>query len=254
MSVAVVACGVVVLGGMTGCGKKKLDKNVDRLVKALQKSDYEDFEKQSRPEVLEDVGKQKFKMMSQAIKSLGKFKDRTMKGIHVKSGGWKEGRYDLEFEKGEIQLRITLKNGKLVGFKFSGDPIEKAMKKAKRKMFDEFRVLGFRFVDEQGKQKSNVVSPGSRLQFQVGVSGLKVREGQMMVKVDLQVANDQNKVVFQKRDFVKQKIPLKKNDPPVATLSGRLRVPKKGSFKIGLKITDLVSGKSVVHQQAFKVE
>lgn len=253
--VPAIICLCLALSAFTGCGKGKLDKNVDRLVEALRKNDYESFKNQSSEGVIQQFGQQKFNMLSHTIKSLGAFKDRTMKGINVKSGGFKEGNYKLEFEKGEVQLRITLKKDKLIGFEFSGNLVEKGMKQARAKMFSEFKVLGIRFVDTFGKPKSNVIKQGEKLIFQIGVGGLTPGADQtLVIRADLQVANSKNESVLEKPNFINAKLPIKKNDPPVATLNGTLTVPKPDSYLMGLRITDLISGKSVIHKEAFKVE
>ena len=103
---------------LPGCkSKKTLDKNVDKLVEAVQKDDYQAFKEMSHPDLVEKFPKVKFTVLSAAINSLGKFKDRKMRGIEVKGGGLKRGRYKLKFDKGTIRLRIELVDGKLTAFR-----------------------------------------------------------------------------------------------------------------------------------------
>jgi hypothetical protein len=236
------------------CGKKKLDKHVDALIEALQKDDYDRFVEISHSGLQDNFPKRKFSNLAKAINQLGKFEERTMQGIHVKSGGFKEGRYKLDFSAGTIKLVIKLRNSKLVSFKFSGDPIEKAMKKVRNASYKKFKVLGFQFLDDAGKKKNNIYQVGQKIPFKVGVQGLKAKDGKFHLRADLQLTTSNGKVLMRKAGFIDSTIDIKPDGPPVATVSGKLSVPKKGTYKIQLRIIDKVAGKKLAHQQMVSVE
>jgi hypothetical protein len=251
------SCIGVLLSGSAACGKKTLDKNVDRLVGAVQKNDYEAFKGMCKSGLAEQFPPVKFERLHKAIDALGSYNERTMQGIHVKSGGYKEGRYELEFDKGTIKLVLKLQDGKLIGFKFSGDPLEAAAKKIaskENKKPGELKVLGMRFLDGEGKPKKESSYPaGTKMPFKVGVQGLTKASGTMQVRADLQVVDSKGKVVLHKAGFVDTSISVKPDSPPVATLSGKLTIGKPGKYEVKLRVIDVPSKRALTYEKPLLV-
>ncbi|MFH2010459.1 MAG: hypothetical protein ABI333_27920, partial [bacterium] len=205
-----------ILAAVPACkSKKRLDKSVDKLVTALVQNDYKAFEQMSHEKLVAKFPKSKFGLLSQSVNLLGKYKERTMKGIHARTGKVREGRYVLTFEKGKANLELTLVRGKLTAFLFSGDDIEAAMRKVRVQAFSKFEVGSFQFVDTVGNAKNNVFRVGETIRFRIAVHGLQLSGTTLKVVADLQVVDAQGKVVLDKPKLVDASLPGKPDDPPV---------------------------------------
>lgn len=241
------------LGGLGCASKKNLDANVDRLVKAAAKNDYADFKAISMPELAEQFPPEKLTELSQALALLGEYQERTMKGIHVKTGGVQEGRYVLRFAKGKVNLEIKLLKGKLTAFFFKGDDLQKAMRKARDARYADFKLTGFQWTDAQGKPTSNIYALGTPVHFRVQVWGLKLENKSFNLMAALQVISG-DKVVLDQPRFVDRALPLPEGQPPMASLTGNLNIPQAGNYKLSLKVTNKATQKVVTHEEAFVVE
>ena len=249
----VAALGLLLLG-LPACGKKNLDKAVDKLVNAAVKNDYDAFKAMSHSALVDKFPAEKFKLLSESLKLLGKYTDRTMKGIHAKTGKRRKGRYKLAFEKGTVFLEITLVRGKLTGFLFTGDAIEEAMKQVKNRAFGTFKVGGFKYLDAAGKDHNNVYKAGEKVRFSVAIFGMQRKNKQLKLLAGLRVVDAQGKVLLQKPRFVDQALPLKDGEPPVATATGTVTLPNPGHYKLQLKLTDVFAGKTLDYSSALLVE
>jgi hypothetical protein len=238
---------------LPACGKKSLDKSVDKLVKASLANDYATFKEMSHPELVEKFSAEKFKMLSQSLNLLGKFKDRSMRGIKARSGKIREGRYKLTFEKGVVRLKLTLRRGKLIAFRFTGEDLEKVMQKVRAKAFSVFKVGSFKFLDGDGKTKNNVFKAGQKIRFKITVNGMKRSGGTLKVQAAIRVMNAAGKVTIANSKFVDQSVPLKPNDLPVGTVSGSVTIPEAGHHKLQFRITDGHAGKSLTYTTALLV-
>lgn len=245
----------VALGLTLGaCGKKSLDKNVDRLVKAAMANDYAAFKDMSVPELPEQFPAVKFKLLSESLKLLGAYKDRSMRGIKARSGKVREGRYKLTFEKGTVSLSITLRRGKLTAFRFEGEDIEKAMKKVRLKTFSVFKVGSFEYLDADGKKKNNVFKAGDKVRYKITIHGMKRQGGTLKIQAGIRVVAANGQVVVQNPKFVDSAVPIKPDDSPVGFVDGNVTLKAPGHYKLQLHVTDAHAGKSLDYTTALLVE
>lgn len=112
--------------------KQALDLTAMALHQAIVDNNFESFKLISQPELVEKVSKEKFKLFSLAIASLGPLKEKSMTGINVKAGGIRSGTYKLTMEKGRADLKLTVVKGKLNAFNFDGGDIEPALANARK--------------------------------------------------------------------------------------------------------------------------
>lgn len=121
--------GLVGAGAVTlalGCNKD-LQKNTDILLEALEKGDYAAVEKIAGPELKKDMDEEAFLQMSAVYGMLGKLKDKTRTSTGVKNG-LSYIDYTLEFEKGDLQLKVrSTEKDRLDGFEFEGDLWKKSV-------------------------------------------------------------------------------------------------------------------------------
>jgi len=250
----VITAAALLLLTLPACGKKSLDKSVDKLVKAAMANDYKAFKEMSHPDLVDKFSAEKFKGLSETLKLLGAFKDRSMRGIKARSGKVREGRYKLTFEKGVVKLKLTLTRGKLTAFFFTGDDMEEALKKVRAKTFSVFKVASFRFLDGTSKKKNNVFKQGQKMRFEVSVYGMKRVGGSLKIQAGIQVVNAGGKIVMQNPKFVDSAVPIRPNDPPVGSVTGSVTIPKAGHYTLKLRITDGHTGKSLDYTTALLVQ
>lgn len=237
-----------------GCAaKRNLDGHVDRLVKSAWDNDYAAFQKMSVPALAEQFPRERFEALSKALHSFGPFKERTMKGIEVKTAGVRKGRYTLRFEKASVELEITLQGEKLTAFSFQGDAIMKAMTEVNQAKYSTFKTAEFQWQDASGKAKNNIYKAGTPVHFRMEVWGLKPENKSLLLRADLMVMSGPQPIL-NRPGFVDKPLPLAEGMPPVATLTGNVIVPNPGNYKLIMRVTDKATQRHLTHEEAFLVE
>lgn len=119
---------------------------------------------------------------------------------------------------------------------------------------NDFKVASFEFLDAAKQPKSSVYKAGEPVNFSLQVQGLQRGSEGMKLNVHLRVFDAGGQMIFEKPDFIQTALAVKPDDPPVATVTGELKLPGAGMYKLELKVRDLVGGKEVVHAQALSLE
>jgi len=250
----IIAVSTALVMALPACGKKSLDKSVDKLVKAALANDYAAFKEMSHAELTEKFPADKFKMLSESLKLLGAYRDRSMRGINARTGNVREGHYKLTFEKGNVTLKLTLQRGKLVAFRFTGEDLEKAMKKMRVKAVSEFKVGSFKYLDSDGKSKNNAFKPGEKMRFKLTINGMKPVGGNLKIQAAIRVVDSAGKEILANPKYLDQALPIKPDDLPVGTVTGSVTLPTPGLYKLQLRVTDAHAGKSLNYTTALLVE
>lgn len=248
---------VALLALSAGCGKKKdLDASVDKLVKALQSGEYAKMEGVATAGLMEDLSEEKFQVISQAVRSLGDLKDRTMHGIEVKSGAPNTGKYTLEFDKGEVDLEIAVDDGSIHAFELTGSTIQEALQAARNARFAKFEVQRFELLDGEGKPnaRGNVYAKGTRVGFRLLVAGLEAKESALHLKAELVLKAADGTELARNPNFLDHTVPYEAGSPRVATMNGSFDGNRVGPAQIELHITDVHSGKTLVYGQGIVIE
>ncbi len=221
----------------SGCGtKKNLDSKVDTLVSALQEGSYERLEAASSEGLLADMSRERFELISEAVASLGDMKDRTMKGIEVRSGAADEGRYTLEFERGEVSLVVHVDDERLVGFELTGSVMDAALRTARNARYAAYEVRNFQLVDASGKPnpRGNVYAVGDRVQFELVLQGVTAVNGKYHVKGVLVLKGADGAEVARVPDFLDTTVAADPNKPRVVTINGGFAPSAPDSLQIEL--------------------
>jgi hypothetical protein len=250
LAVALVATAL----GIASCGKKDLDAQVDRLVAAAQRNDYPGFQTLAHPSLVQAFPSTKLELVSRALAKLGTYRGRSMTGIKASTGDVRSGTYDLRFEQGNVTLELTITQGRLTAFHFSGDSLKRAMRAISDEEYRTFKVNSFQFVDANKAPRSNVFQVGQPAHFRLEVQGLTRTPSGLKLNVQLRVLGEGGRVVLEKPDFISTTLVLKPDDPPVATVNGELTLDGPGVFKLELRAVDVPSGRHVDHQQVLSVE
>jgi hypothetical protein len=248
-------CGCALLVLLAGCeSKKSLDQSVDQLVAALQGGDYAAFRALSAEALVTQVPPPKFQRFTKVTTRLGKLQSRSMNGINVKTGGVRTGSYTLAFDKGSVELELTLTEGKLMAFKLTGDTVLKAEREVEEEQYATFKVATFQFLDGEKTPKSNIYKTGEVIHFTFEVHGVTIVAGEVKLKVRLQVLDAAGKQLADYPSFIDGAIKAE-GTARVTTVRGRLPSPSTaGTYKLQLTVTDLTSKQSLDYTQAVVLE
>jgi hypothetical protein len=232
-----------------GCGKKNLDASVDRLVKAAERNDYADFKAMSHPDLAAKFGPSQFGLLTKMMKQFGKLEKRSMRKINVRSGGIRHGFYKLRFEKGKADLDVTLRNGKLVAFEFTGDDVSKALEAFRKEAMSSFQVGGLRFEGRPGTEEKPEFKVGEDVKFTLELLGLTRAGGGVQIKVGLEVRTQTGAKMIDAPSFFDRALPLAADDLPVATVTGTIKLAGPGEHTLVFTVTDVPSQKRIEYRK-----
>ena len=235
---------VALLGLSVGCrSKKELDQTVDGLVEALRSGNYEAMRTLALEEMLsDDLSEAKFKVIAATLAQLGDLREKTMQGVEVKSGGIRTGRYELDFAKGNVQLELTTKNGKIARFEFTGDPIRTAQRALRDAQYKDFGVRSFQFlVGDAPNPRGSVYPPGGQVRFRFIVAGLTRKAQTYHARVDLVMLSPDGSEAGRLDRLVDAPVQAKDNEPPVVTVTGFVRPRGTGLFRLKFTVRDVLA-------------
>ncbi|MCC6746943.1 MAG: hypothetical protein IT371_04745 [Deltaproteobacteria bacterium] len=239
---------------LLGCSTKKaLEGATDELLGALGEGSYARFKAMAHPALVEQIPEAKFAAFSQVVKQLGALGGRSMTGLSVQLGGGQQASYALQFAGGEVKLGLTLTEGKLTAFNLSGEAVTKAQRAAANEAYATYRVASFRFEDEAKKAHSNIYKVGERVHFRMEVHGVTFKDKATHLKLRLTIKGAAGDVLADFPNFL-DKVMRPDVALRVSTVTGDLKIPRPGTFKLEFAITDVYSGRSLAHAEAIVVE
>jgi hypothetical protein len=171
-----------------------------------------------------------------------------MKSISVKSGQPDEGKYEIEFEKGTVELDLSVVDGKLVSFRFYGDDFEKALQ---ANAGPPLQTGQFRFVEGPGGKPI----PGKKLKagpvhFVLGVAGIKAVDDKLSFKWSVKLLKDE-----QQLDSHEQTVNQPAGGKPyvTGTLSHAFEAKEPGAYLLRFDVQDNGGQRGVRHEEPFEV-
>jgi hypothetical protein len=249
---------VLVLPAAFGCtSKKNLDKTVDKLVAELQGGDRAGLLELLTPEVQAEVTQQVFDDLAGMMRELGAYKDRTMNGINVASGGSSRGTYDLTFDAGQVTLELNMQDDKIVGFDFQGPVLEAAKRRYRAAQYAAFEVHNFFFVgpDDKPSSAGNIAKSDVKFKFAVEVQGVVFKDGKSVVRTIVQVQDPERNPLGDPLDMGTLEIAAPGPDPlPLITITGSMSIRQPGTYPLLFRIEDVNAGKSLEYVQSVIIE
>jgi hypothetical protein len=250
-------CGCALAGllVLVGCeSKKNLDQSVDQLITVLQGGDNAAFRALAAEALVAQVPPPKLERFKKITARFGKLQSRSMNGINVQTGGLRTGTYTLVFDKGSVDLELSLTEGKLTAFKLTGDLVVKTEREVEEEQYATFKVATFQFLDAEKKPKSNIFKTGEVIHFTFDVYGVTIVAGEVKLKVRLQVFDAAGKQLADYPSFIDGAIKAE-GTARVATIRGRLPSTKvPGTYKLQLTVTDVTSKQTLDYTQAVVLE
>lgn len=241
---------VLVVGG-AACNKPQLDATADVLIRVAQAQDYPALKALAHPDLIAAFPEEQLALLAKSLKRLGPLQGRSMTGFNTATGGVRSASYTLTFAKGTLDLELTLTEGKLTRFRFTGEALKRAMREVQ---FSEFKVASFEFTDGAGKPHGTIFKVGEPVRFSMVVHGLTRTAKGLPVKAQLRVTAADGSVLLDKPDFLDTVLQLKPDDPPVATVTGKLSLPRPGMYKVDLRVRDVAGQRELRHAQVCSVE
>lgn len=238
-----------------GCrAKLALDNQVDGIVTALSECDHPALDEEIASGLADELD-QKFAGMCETIQWFGPLENRRQTSIHV-SQGQSKGTYELEFEKGELQLELVLTDGDITMFEFSGDDWKKAKKEIFATKYAEFKVLGFDWLDPNGAPHAagNKYAPG-KVTYRLGVGGIEAKDGKFNLEVTTTIRDAQGKQMW--RSPKPDVLSFDQDEDGIVrsgTVNGSVTIPDQGTFQIEYEIHDVNAGETIKYTQAVIVE
>lgn len=167
--------------------------------------------------------------------------------------GGVERRYAIMLERGEIELTITVVDGKLEGFEF-GEPLWDAhVDSAAEAAAGSMRVSQFRYVDRKGKPTTGPLDP-TAINYELVLEGLGAVLREHHVAVHKIVFDSAGNEVFRQKDDDEVRFSQAETGASGGRISGTVAVPGPGQYELHLDIRDLAGEQSMTHRVPFTIE
>jgi hypothetical protein len=230
--------------------KKELDAVADRVVATLQRNDRQAFNAIAHADLRSKEKPGAFTAFAAAFERLGAYKGKSMTWIGVESGGIRKATYVLSFAKGDVMMKLTLKEGKVHYMAFQGRSLIQRLQLVTGTPSGALRVQSFRWLHE-GKGERGSYRPGEPIRFELKLSGLRRDSEGILVRVGLSAISDVGTVVVDNPTYAEVK---SKSTAATTVVPGELKLPEPGNYRIELAITDMKSRATLDHAQPLTVE
>lgn len=236
--------------------KKELDAAVDGLVKSLVKGDRALMKEIASPALAEEMGQEKMDHLMKAFKSLGPYRDRTLRSINIQAGVSKSGTYVLAFEKGTVNLDIEISGGKISDFRFYGESMDWALRGAIEEASSVFAVKSFTFLAPDGKPNpdGNAFPQGSQIAFRIAVQGLHAAAGSYHARVHLKVLDHKGDLLAEKKNLIDDTRKIDPSEPSLVTLNGSMGGLPAGTYNLKITIEDAGDLRTIEYSQSVLVQ
>jgi hypothetical protein len=233
-----------------------IDVAMSSLLTHLARGDYEGLKTSTTEPLTTDLSEEAFSDLSQIAVWWGVLKSWQETETERTHGGG-ERWYDLQFEQGgSVQLWIAIEqDGKLMGFRFSGDGFTEAERASLAEEWREFKVYDFAYLDAEGQrlEQGQPIS-GNRVEYELVVGGIEAFIGEHHISVVKTVLDAKGEEVFVEPIGYDATFSANAEGIPRGVVRGYLEVPGPGSYQMKLNVTDRNSARVIDYDQAFEVK
>ena len=250
-----------------GCGKPKqtstseapaasadpLDQAMVILVGNLQSGDYEALRGHTVQPLTHDLSAEEFHDLSAIVQWLGTLDHHDATKTDRSYGGGQRW-YELSFEKGTVELELSIdEGGKLIGFQFGGDGFTEAEHGVLAEPWREFKVYDFTFLDTGGSPlPEDAKIPGKRVDYEIVVGGIEAMLGEHHLTIEKIVLDPAGNEVFHEPIEFDAKFDADASGIPRGEVRGYLEVPGPGKWEMDLRITDNNAHRDIEYRHAFE--
>lgn len=215
------------------------------VIDALRAGDHEAMLGLADDELSTDLTETAFADLSAVIAKLGPLQSCRATG---------DATYDLDFEQGTLEVRLTLTDDRLHGLYFGGDAFADAQHSALGDAELLFKVYDFYPSESDGTPLDPAApfAPG-RQHFIVIVGGFQAEEGEHHVTLRKTVTDAKGKVVFDSPDEMDITFARNLEGVRTAKVLKYVDLEKPGTYQVKLKLKDEVSGAEIEYESSFEI-
>lgn len=161
--------------------------------------------------------------------------------------------YRVEFDRGEVELTVTVVGAKLEGFEFAEGQWSALVDGAAAAAAGELAVVEFRYLDREGQPIDAPVDAAS-IDYLVGLEGLESQLREHHVVIDKAVFDGEGNQVYRQDHPDDIRFPQSEDGSAGANITGKVAVPGPGRYELELDIDDRVGNQTLTHRESFSIE
>ena len=215
------------------------------VLEALQARDHDALLGLADDELAADLTVTAFADLSGVVGQLGSLQSCKATG---------DSSFELEFERGALDARLTLTDGRLHGLYFGGDAFQDAQHSVLGQADVLFKVYDFYMSESDGTplEAGATFTPG-RQHFILVVGGFQAKEGEHHVTLRKRVTDAKGKVVYDSDDEMDVTFSRNLEGVRTAKVLKYVDLDAPGTYNVTLNLQDEVSGVKVEHQSSFEI-
>lgn len=260
MLIGAISIGVLGVGPVSGCEKSTqapeqqadaVDQLTERLLIALRQGAREDLLALATPTLAGDLDERDVAVIARTFAWTGQLASLTVVAEQPLSGGV-ERRYRLAFERGEVELSVSVIGDRLEGFAFDEAVWTTMVERAAAAEAGNLRVASFAFVDLHGKPLTQPTDAAA-IHYDLALEGLEAQLREHHVVIAKQVFDAAGKQVYRQNEDDEIRFSQAEPGSSGGKLSGTVKVPGPGSYVLELEIQDVVGSTTLIHRVAFEL-
>jgi hypothetical protein len=233
-------------GGTEAPGEDRVDALTRALLDALREGEGERAQGLATPTLAAQLDERTVASVGRTLAWLGPIA-RLRSIAEDPIVGGVERRYALAFERGELELRVTVIADEIEGFEFDEDPWRALSEQALAANAGSLRVAQFGFVDA-GDQPIPAPTDPSEIRYSLAIEGLDAQLREHHLMVAKQVYDRRGAVVYRQREADDIRFPQAETGSSGGRVTGAVAVPGPGEYELELTLTDLVGGQALIHR------
>jgi hypothetical protein len=247
-----VACDKPTTPPPTEQGDDDVDRTAKTLLAQLQLGDPAELAEQFPGPATETLDERNVVVIARTLTWLGTWTEFKRQAEQPVVGGV-ERRYAITLERGELELSITIVDGKLEGFAFEPSLWDAHVDSAAEAAAGSMRVSQFRYVDRQGKPTTGPLDP-TAVNYELVLEGLGAVLREHHVAVHKLVFDSAGNEVYRQWDDDEVRFSQAETGASGGRISGTVAVPGPGQYELQLDIRDIAGEQSMTHRVPFTIE
>lgn len=233
-------------------GDDAVDRTAKALLLELQLGDRAELVQQYPATVTADLDERNVVVIARTLTWLGHWSEFARVAEQPVVDGV-ERRYAVALERGELELTVTVVDGKLAGFAFA-EPLWTAhVDSAAAAAAGSLRVSQFRYVDRKGKPITGPLDP-TAINYELVLEGLGAMLREHHVVVRKAVFDSEGDQVYRQANDDEVRFSQSETGASGGRISGTVAVPGPGSYELELDIRDLAGSQSLTHRVPFSID
>jgi hypothetical protein len=228
-----------------------VDQLTASLLVALRQGQRDDVLALATSTLAADLDERELVIIARTFAWLGQHATPTRVAEQPIEGGV-ERRYALSFDRGELELTVTVIADELEGFAFAEQTWADMVERAAEAAAGDLRVTGFAFVDRQGQVLAQPNDP-TAINYDLTLEGLAAQLREHHVVIAKQVFDPQGQQVYRQEQDDEASFSQSEPGASGGRISGSVAVPSPGSYVLELEIQDMIGSTYLVHRVPFEV-